>query len=394
MKRITFTLKKSLLLTLVVILFASCASVDKMMDEGRYDELISLAKRKISGKKKKNAKYVAAAEEAFNRANQRDLAHINELEKVGNLRAWDNIFEIANGIAHRQNKIASLLPLVDKHGYEANFAMVETYPIIENAGLQASNILYLLGKGSLAKAKELEDKHYARNAFRHFEDIAKYRDDYRDILDLKNEAYRLGVSRILITMQNESNLVIPRHYEEELLALNFNRVNDFWRQYYTETPKNEQIDYSVVFYLRNIEVSPEYVRESSKEYNREVQDGWEYILDENGNVAKDTSGNDLRQDKFINVRARILEVAQEKRSELSGKIAIYSIKDERLIDSHNVQVFAEFTNSARRVQGDRRALQGVSWNAGETLPFPTNEEMIFRTADKVKPLIISRIKRN
>jgi hypothetical protein len=272
--------------------------------------------------------------------------------------------------------------------------MIETYPIIEDAGLQASNILYLLGKGSLAKAKEMDDKQYARNAFRHFEDISKYRDDYKDRLDLRDEAYELGKSRILVTMQNESNLVIPRSYEEELLELNFNRVNDFWREYYTETPKNEKLDFSVVFYLRDIEVGPEQIRESSREYNREVQDGWEYVLDENGNVAKDTSGNDIRRDKFVNVRARILEVAQQKRSELRGKIAIYSLKDERLIDSHTVQVYAEFANTARRVRGDRRALRGVSWNAGETLPFPTNEEMIFRTADKVKPIILTRIRNN
>ena len=392
MKQNTFTLKKSLLLALLVIVFSSCASIDKMMDEGRYDELISLAKRKLVGKKKKNAKYVAAAEEAFNRANQRDLAEIKGLKAIGDLRAWDNIHNIATEIALRQNKIGSLLPLVDKFGYQANFKMIDTYPIINEAGLEASKWLYQLGEEALAIAKERKDKHAARTAFRHFENIGKYRTDYKDITNLKEEAYALGLSRILVTMQNESNLVIPRQFEEELLELNFNRVQDFWNEYYTESPKNEVLDFSVIFHLRNINVGPEQLRESRQEYVREVRDGWEYVLDENGNVAKDTSGNDIRQDRYVNVRAEILRIAQTKRSELRGKIAIYSIHEDRLIDSHNVNVYADFNNTAQRVFGDRRALQGVSWNEGEPIPFPTNEEMIFRTADKVKPLLIRKIK--
>lgn len=394
MKQIRFTLNKSLFFALAVLVFSSCASTEKMMDEGRYDELIHLAKRKLSGKKKKNAKYVAAAEEAFNRANARDLALINSLKKRDDLRSWDEVYEIANNIALRQNKLSSLLPLVDKHGYTANFEMINTDPIMIEAGEMASTILYDLGTERLEEAEETKEKLAARAAFNHFENIDKYVFNFKDVKDLKRRAHELGITRVMVSMQNESSSIIPGIYEKELLELNFGKLKDFWNEYYTYAPESKTMDYSVVFYLRDIQVSPELLRESSKEYSTRVKDGFEYVLDENGNVQKDTSGNDIKVDRFVNVNARLLEIFQEKRSEIRGQIVIYDLKEEQQVGAHSVNVNSVFENSAHRVFGDRRALRGVRYNAGDIIPFPSNEEMILRTADEIKPIIIRRIRKS
>ena len=42
--------------------------------------------------------------------------------------------------------------------------------------------------------------------------------------------------------------------------------------------------------LTNIEVSPEQIKEREYEDTKEIEDGFEYVLDGNGNVAKDSSG--------------------------------------------------------------------------------------------------------
>ena len=65
---------------LFIALFTiSCNTVEKMVDQGRYDEAFAFSARKIAGKKKKKTKYVKALEEAYNTLNNRDLMEIDFL---------------------------------------------------------------------------------------------------------------------------------------------------------------------------------------------------------------------------------------------------------------------------------------------------------------------------
>lgn len=50
----------------LIILLSSCASADKMLERGDYDDMINLAVNKLSGKKKKED-YVIALEKGFER---------------------------------------------------------------------------------------------------------------------------------------------------------------------------------------------------------------------------------------------------------------------------------------------------------------------------------------
>lgn len=74
---------KTILYTTISIFFlitTACKSVDKLVDQGRYDEAIVLATKKLAGKKNKKTKHVRALEKAFAKVNERDLLHITHLK--------------------------------------------------------------------------------------------------------------------------------------------------------------------------------------------------------------------------------------------------------------------------------------------------------------------------
>ncbi len=62
-----------------VIMAAGCQSAEKLMDEGRYDELVTLATKKLKGKGPAKQKDVVMAEEAFRKATDGDMSRIDRL---------------------------------------------------------------------------------------------------------------------------------------------------------------------------------------------------------------------------------------------------------------------------------------------------------------------------
>ena len=50
----------------------------------------------------------------------------------------------------------------------------------------------------------------------------------------------------------------------------------------------------VLVKLLSIMVSPDEVKDTDQIFNKKISDGFDYVLDANGNVMKDTAGNDIK----------------------------------------------------------------------------------------------------
>ena len=74
MKRVIYPI------VLYCIAMSSCASIEKLVDQGNYDAAIELATRKLAGKKNKKTKHIRALEEAYAKVNARDLDRITHLQ--------------------------------------------------------------------------------------------------------------------------------------------------------------------------------------------------------------------------------------------------------------------------------------------------------------------------
>lgn len=392
MKRLQFI---HLFVLISFLMFAQgCASADKMLESGDYDGVIQLAQRKLTGKQKKNPKLVAAAEKAYARVMERDLAEVNRLKRSSNDSKWGRINSIYRTIRKRQEALAPLLPLTDKNGYTAYFETINVDELEDQSRQRAASYHYAEGEKLLTRAKRSNDKTEARRAYREFDEAQKYYRNYKNSNELKREAHRLGTSHILVQVENTAPVVVPASFERQLKQINTAELNSQWEQYHVNTSTGITYDYRIRFDIRQINISPERIREREYTDTKEIEDGFDYVLDDNGNVMKDSLGNDIKVTRHITIQAFVLEVLQQKEAEVRGVAEFFSLPDNRLIKSQPLNAVYIFENYASTFKGDERALSKDSKNriGNRPVPFPSDEALIIETTEELKSALFNQIK--
>ena len=381
----------TLLLGAFLLSAPGCKSVDSLVESGNYEQAIALAQRKLTGKDKKDPKFVAALEEAVNRANERDMDQARFLQEK-NGTDWTRVHAIYDNIKRRQDALRPLLPLYDKNGRKADFRFVRAEQLLVDAEDRAADQLYAEASDLLATGRQ-GDKAAAREAHRTLESVERYRPDYLDTRQLLREAEELGRVYVSVDVVNESQAILPRGFEEELLRIQTSQMDDRWRVYDLRPTDERNYDYSARLVIRGIDVSPERLSERTYTDEKEITDGEEYVLDEKGNVAKDSLGNDIKQPKRVKVRAQVVEVLQQKVAVVSGSMQLYDYRLERVVDEEDITAEAQFENYASTFVGDKRALSEQSRRRIGNRPqqFPTDEQLVLDAVDVLKPILQQRL---
>lgn len=389
-KRFNLGLLASLLA--LAVMMTSCASIQKLIDQGRYDDAFELAVRKVAGKKNKKPKYVAGLETAFERLTQRDMKAIENLKKDDRPSNWVKINNIHERIARRQSIVEPILPLYDKNGYKATFSFVRVDDMMQESREKAAAYYYAIGQKSLVEA-EAGDKRAARRAYEELNKTKKYFKPYRDRQALMQRAHELGTAHIVFEMKNNAHAYLPAHFEQEILRISTNDMNSFWNQFHLNKEEGKAYDYKVVMNIRNIDVSPE--RMDAREYvdRKEVRDGYEYVLDENGNVAKDSLGNDIKVERYKIIEAFVLETTQHKAAIVGGYLEYFDLETNNLLRSDPISVEAVFTNCAATYRGNYDALSRDSRRriGNVPMPFPRDEDLLVQAAQDLKPIVKDRV---
>ena len=381
-------------LFLLSFLFA-CKAPMEMIEQGNYDKAISASLKKLRGKKKKKEKYVQGLELAFNKATQRDMSRITTLRNENRDENWEKIYTLFRQIERRQSKVQPLLPLIDKDGYQANFQFVKTTEAVAEAKREMVAHFYRQAQSYLAQA-ERGDKQAAREAHAKLVKIDTYYKVYKDKETLKARAADAGVSHVLIEVANATRTLLPQRLEDDLLRFGVRDLDSRWQRYYLDRANGQAIDYKVVINFTDIAVSPGEVRERIYVDEKEIDDGFDYVLDQNGNVMKDTSGNDIKLARTKIIRAEVLENHQFKTAALTGRIDFYDAREGQLMHSAPITAEAIFENYAATFNGDQRALSSQSKRriGNAPVPFPADEQLLLEAADRLKPVIKSKIKSN
>lgn len=381
------------LLGMAALTINSCNSTQRLLDEGNYDLVIERNLERLKGKSNRDEEQVASLEKAFVKATSRDLNEVARLKQTGDPARWLSIFSIYNKILLRQEKIEPLLPLVDKKGYEAQFQFVRAEPLLEEARKQSAAYLYSEGR-QLLEAGKGGDKLKAREAYAAFVRVADYDRNYLDTELLLEEAVEAGKTHVLISLINDTPILLDKSFEEALLSIGTRDLNSRWTTFYTREFGDFDFDYVVAVKFRHIEVSPGVVKERSYQETAEIEEGFEYVLDERGNVKKDSLGNDIKVPKKVLISAEVLEVHQRKAARIEGNIEILDGYTGSTLDTE--PTFAEnvFENYAATFRGDERALSEETKRRCGNRPvnFPTDGEMILVLADKFKPLLQQKIR--
>jgi hypothetical protein len=382
----------------IVLLFAltSCVSVHKTIENGNYDKAINLAINKLKGKKNKKESIVKDLELALDKANARDLNTIDYLVAENNPAHWERINALYQTIQNRQNKFSPLLPLVAKSGYEAQFNFANVANLERDSRQKAAAYVHTHALDLIKIAETTGNRIAARDAYDELKKLQNYNIYFADKEENIVKAKNLGTTRILVEMRNQSNVVLPRDFNYRMMHLSKNDLASPWLDYVFEEKATQSYDYKVVIKMNNIDVSPE--RINTREYIDEarVEDGWEYVLDNKGNVAKDTLGNDVKKKRYTNVRAYVRESYQTKAAKVGGDIEIYDFKTQSLLDKDRITTEVIFEHYASSFNGDRRALSTESCRRIGNRPtgFPSNNDMLSDAADRLKPLFKDRLTRS
>lgn len=374
---------KTLILFLVAVILFSCSSPKKLLYSGQYDAAIYKAAKKLRRNKTKE-KHIKVLEEAFAKANENDERRIVALKGEGRPDCWDDVFNIYHSMDSRQNVVRPLLPLKYKNGKEAKFVLKDYNEEIKNSRQRAAEYLY----ANAQRLMESKNKYDARKAYDELNKIGAFYSEYKDVKQLKEKAHLLGMTYVLMGVKNNSKEVMPAELDEELRKLPIADLNTFWIQYHNKANKDYSYDYTIVIDMKSILITPEQVSENNYKEEKEVQDGWQYLLDRNGNVVKDSLGNDIKVPKYLKVSASIKEVHQFKKATILGTLDYYNNGLNQLIKSENLVGENIFENHTATFFGDERALTPESKKklGAPPKPFPNNAAMVFNAGLVLKDM--------
>ncbi|MEN0005182.1 MAG: hypothetical protein AAF798_13605 [Bacteroidota bacterium] len=379
---------------LFAFFLAACSSPQDLLEQGDYDRAVYLAIDKLAGKKKR-AKHVQALEEAFAKATQRNLYQIERLKMENQAANWERIYDLYVTMRKRQDAVRPLLPLVDQDGVQASFKFVRTDQLELDARRKAADFHYVDAQNLLRQA-ESGDRQAARAAYIKLEKVERLERNYKNIRTLEQLALNLGNTRIFLHLQNDAPTILPASFERELLSFSLQDLNSNWQTFSTRNDPEQPPHYEVVVRFTNIAVSPESIREREFEESREIEDGFNYVLDEKGNVMKDTLGNDIKVPNTVLVRAQILESLQQKSANLSGVVEIMDKVNGSLLHREPISVNTVFENYASTFRGDKRALtqETKRYIGNQPVPFPTDADMLLLAADELKPIVRNFLRNN
>ena len=390
-------MKKFTSLLILFIITTSCGvrQTRDMLTSGDYDGAIINAVDGLRGNKNAKGKqdYVYMLEEAFAKAKERDLRNINAWFKDANPQNLDKIYNTYLQLNNRQEKIRPLLPLkLLKEGRDAIFPFEDYSDQIISSKNSLSIYLYNNCKALLAN----KDKIVVRRAYDDLMYLESINPGYKDVNKLIDEAQFKGTDFVHVYTKNETNMVIPKQLESDLLDFSTFGLNDKWTVYHSNKQKNISYDYALSLNFRNIAISPEQVKEKEFSKEKQILDGKKPLLNNQGQVVKDSLGNTIMVDKYKTIRINIYEFRQFKSAQVTAKVDYINLNNNQLIETFPLASEFIFEHVYAKYNGDRRACDDdyLNYFNQKAIPFPSNEQMVYDTGNDLKNKLKDIITRN
>ncbi len=390
-------MKKNLLLLWIFIFIISCATkqIQGAISSGNYDDAIANAVSNLQNNKDKKRKqdYIYLLEEAFAKAKERDLSAIDAFNKDTNPTNLEKVYNLYNQLNARQEQIRPLLPLfLIKENRNAKFPFDNYTDQIIKSKNELSKFLYDNSKALLVA----KDKLTIRRAYDDLEYLNKINPNYKDVAKLISDAKLKGLDYVNVYTKNETNMAIPNRLQNDLLDFSTFGLNDKWTVYHSNKLKGTNYDYGLIVNFRQINMSPEQVKEREFVKEKQVKDGTKALLDANGKQVKDDKGNPISVDNMKTIRVSIYEFRQFKTVQVTAKVDYIDFKTNQLIDTYPLASEFTFENIYSTFNGDRNACEQdyLRFFDRRAVQFPSNEQMIFDCGEDLKAKLKSIISGN
>jgi len=231
-------------LIILIIALSGCGSSKKQLERGNYDSAIDLAVRDLR-RDPSDSKQIATLDRSYKIVNEQDIERIRFLKMEDKPANWDEIYQINKRLSDRQSLVRSVTPL-ELNGRTIEYPYVDYMPEMVAAKRKSADFYY--AHGDELMKNQLKDSY--RQAYYEFVRAKEYVGNYEGIDNKIEDSKYLGMSRVLITLQNRSILKFTQEFEEDLLSVNLPAINSEWVEYHTQN-LNPDIKYD---YLINVNV--------------------------------------------------------------------------------------------------------------------------------------------
>lgn len=390
-------MKKITLLLTFFVLITSCGvrQTRESLTSGDYDSAIQNAVEGLRNRKDAKGKqdYVYLLEEAFAKAKERDLRNIATWFKDANPNNLEKIFNTYQQLNNRQEMIRPLLPLkLLKEGRNAIFPFDDYTDQIVSSKNALSKHLYDNSKALLLS----KDKMSIRRAYDDLVYLDQLSPSYKDVAKLMDEAKFKGTDYVSVFTKNETNMVIPVRLQNDLLDFSTFGLNDKWTVYHSNRLKDINYDYGLIVNFREINISPEQIKEKEFIKEKQIKDGKKPLVNAQGQQVKDSLGNVIMVDNFKTIRINIYEFRQFKSTQVTAKVDYIDFKTNQLIDTFPLASEFVFEHIYSTYNGDRRACDDsyLPYFDRRAVAFPSNEQMVYDSGEDLKAKLKDIIVRN
>jgi hypothetical protein len=383
--------KNLLFIFAITIILSGCASSKKQLEKGNYDAAVATAVKQLR-KDPQDSKQIATLEKSFTIAKDQDNDRIRFLKMEGKPQNWDEIYLLYKKLNDRQALVRTVMPLNDGNR-SVDFPYVDYMPEMVNAKRKSAD--YYFAHGNELMKTGIKESY--RQAYAEFMRAKDYVGDYEGIDNKIQEARYLGTSRVFVSLQNTTMFKFPKDFEEDLLTVDLQALNSDWVEYHTvNLDNNAQYDYFINVNVRNIMVSPDQTSQKDSVIKRDVEDGFSYQLDKKGNVMKDTLGNDIKIKKYKTLQCALVSTLQTKTCRIDGDIEFIQVNPNKLLKKDPIGAQSNFENASARALGDLGALSPsqLQRTKTETVPFPSDIDMIIRCSAGLKNAIRGSVQSN
>jgi hypothetical protein len=194
------------------------------------------------------------------------------------------------------------------------------------------------------------------------------------------------------------SVFISSDFGAEIKRMTVEDLSTEWVNYDLNQQEGLNYHYNINLKMKIIDVSPNMPKEIIYTDSKEVKDGWEYQLDDKGNVMKDSLGNDIKKPKFKIITAKVTERQMKKTGRISGLIEFIDLETNQVLESSPITADALFEHRFGTAQGDLRALTDKSRKLLKIkpLPFPADPDLLMDASITLRNMTkdIIRNKRN
>jgi hypothetical protein len=377
-------MKKLLPLLISALILSSCSSTTKNLQRGNYDRVIQKTTKKLM--KKPNAKDAEAMDRAYRLANERDLERVTYLQREDNPDFYEELFARYNTLKNRQSQVRTVTPLTVE-GKTYSYEYVDYDAKIVESKRKAADEFYKQGKMLLENPKSKMDFRAAHFNLIRADELAG--SQYPDIEKMIYDARMNGISRVIVVPVADENAPVTKVDLESLVTFDPSGLkgNDWIEYHFKDMGANVAYDYELVVNINTIEVTPDAETQTRQDYKKKSTKEFEYALDANNNVMKDTAGNDIKI--YKDVEATMIKTHKEKMASIRGEVVVVDKETQKMSMPVPFAAESKFVNDSYDIVGKEEAvpLDLINLAKKPEVPFPSEAVLIKECLDKAQPAV-------